>query len=239
MDNQQGNVLDRIGYSIGYLLGDGNLYADPYKGDYRVSFASGDLDCLQRVEAEVGTGGKFVVLDRARCCTLTYYSKALWQAMVDLTAFKKEVPLYYLQDAEKVVMLDVLAGLIDSDGSMRKRKPKGRNTLQFQLNFYNNELGIIEGFRRLCKNLGIRTNPLRNYISQSGRVSYDLGVVLKDFAQVGRLHCKRKQQVLDEYKREVKGRWAPEHHYHERPSETKPAAPCEGDDIVHTGIERP
>lgn len=212
MDNQQGNVLDNIAYSVGFLLGDGCLFANPYNGDYRVQWATMDVECLERVKEEVATERPIKPIAGKNCSLLSIYSKEVWQQWVDLTEFKKVVPAYYLQEASPEVALDVIAGMLDSDGSIKERKVKKpskklgtKEYWVYELRFYNNEIELINGFCRLCKIAHVRTTNIREYVTQSGRIGYDVGVVLRDFAvRGGYFHCKRKQQRLDDYRANIK-----------------------------------
>lgn len=232
MDNQQGNVLERIGYSVGLILGDGCLYSDPLNGDYRVTITLQDKECLERVVRELGEASRPIKRHwKAAAWELTYYSKVMCQGWRELTDNKTVVPYYYaLEEASKEARLDVIAGLLDSDGSIKQRFVK--ENWNYELAFYNGEFKIVDAFTGLLKLCGIRVTRVRQYTTQSGRPGYDVGIVLKDFVEGGGyFHCQRKQERLENYKQRITGRWSAEHR---RPSETKPVEPREGCDIVHT-----
>lgn len=206
MDDQQRNVLDDIAYSIGFLLGDGCLYSNPFNGDYRIQWATMDVECLEKIKAEMETDRPIKPIAGKNASLLSIHCHEMWRAFVDLTGYKKLVPEYYFKDCDKDVILDVIAGMLDSDGSVKERKIKHnlksgeKEYWNYALEFYNNEPGLIAGFTKLCKLAGIRTNNVRQLVSQSGRIAYSVSVVLRDFVKHGgRLYCKRKQARLDRF----------------------------------------
>lgn len=209
MDNQQRNVLDDIAYSVGFLLGDGCLYADPFNGDYRIQWATMDVECLERIKAEMETDRPISPIPGKNASLLSIYCHEMWRAFVDMTGYKKLVPEYYF-DSDKEVVLDVIAGMLDSDGSIKERKIQhdlktgSKEYWNYALEFYNNEPGLIHGFTKLCKIAGIRTNNVRQYTTQSGKIGYSVSVVLRDFVKHGGyFHCKRKQARLDRFKERI------------------------------------
>jgi hypothetical protein len=207
MDNPQRNVtdLDSIAYSVGFMLGDGCLYANPSKGDYRIQWASMDTECLEKIKQQVNTDRPITQIKGKNCGLLSIHSKEYWQFWVDVTAFKKKVPEYYLTEAPIDVVLEVIAGLMDSDGSIQQKNTKhqlkiGQKIYKgFSAHFYNNEPEIVTGFVRLCKRAGIRITRVRQYTTQSGVIGYDVNINISDLCDAVTLHCDRKEARLREY----------------------------------------
>lgn len=206
MADQQGNVPDKYAYVFGQLLGDGCLFAKPSNGDYRVIFTSGDIECLLKIADVIPQGKLRPYTDGRKASELIFYSKDLWSAMSNCTLMKTRVPAYLLSDeSSEATKLDVIAGLIDSDGTVKERPVTGKpGQMVYEMAFYNNEWGIVSDFTLLLKQVGIRTSRVRPYTTQSGVTGYDVGVVLHDFAKKGVLYCKRKRERLERYREYMK-----------------------------------
>lgn len=182
-------IDSRLAEIIGVYLGDGTLtkYQLKISGDKRY-----DLDYysyLNNLFEEVfGIHGRIVVNNKTNQLTLvicskevsTYFNTFLGFGFGNKIKNKSRIPNLILDD--KNLRIDVLRGLIDSDGSISRR---GRNGSQFCLNFTNYNLVLLDQVEEILKELGIF----------GYRGKYDVGTnkwgnILKYFKIVGSSNIK-------------------------------------------------
>jgi len=199
MDNQQ-EVFDSLAYSVGFLLGDGYFYCAQSRGSYQLRAEKPDVECLERVSRQMdqvfGNPGRIV--ERRRKGSAPIYSLIIccrdahdW--LFTNTSARKEVPPYYLS-ASADVKREVLAGLMDSDGSAEK------NREYITVRFVNTNLDLINFVAGTAKFLGIRHGKKMNQEVGNYKVLHRVTLNTKDFAEKAYFHSVRKDRRLDHYR---------------------------------------
>lgn len=197
MDNQQ-VMLHEMAYTVGFFLGDGNLYCAESRGSYQVRFEKADMECMvkvsQQCEKHFGNPGKISTRNRGGLDShmLVICCRKLHDWLAVMTHMRTKFPEEYYQ-APVGVRQEVLAGLMDSDGSA-ELAATGYVTVRFT----NCELNLINGVRGLAKTLGI---PVGDVIPdfRAARTGYRMTLTTKEFAQKAYFCIPRKQARIDAY----------------------------------------
>ena len=197
MDNQQVKLYD-MAYLVGFFLGDGTLYCAQSKGSYQVRFEKADLDCMQLVSElsneGFGNPGKISLRNRGGqdlhnliiCC------RSLHDWLAVNTHMRTVMPDdYYF--APKKVRQEILAGLMDSDGSAELAQ-----TGYLTIRFTNSNLGLINAVRGLARSLDISCGEvIPDY--RAARTGYRMTLCTRDFAERAYFNISRKQRRVDAY----------------------------------------
>jgi len=195
MGNQQ-EEFRKLAYAVGFFLGDGHLYVARSRGSFQVRFEKPDLECLEKVSrqlAEVfGNGGTIRVRrreGRAPVGCLIVCSRDVWEWLAGNTLMRRVVPREYFGE-ELAVQREVLAGLMDSDGSVE------RNGRYVTVRFTNCELGLVDAVRGLARNLGIGCGSVVQDLRHA-RVGYRMTLNAEEYWRRGYFVAARKQERLE------------------------------------------
>lgn len=205
MDNQQ-DEFEELAYSVGFFLGDGSLYCAKTRRSFQVRFEKPDLECLEKVSAQLakvfGNGGNIYSRQKASWRTgklgvvthqLVVCSREAHDWLAVNTLMRSRLPdVYFSSPAE--IQREVLAGFIDSDGSVEVSKA-GYTTVRFT----NCELAIVGAVRGLAENLGIPCGDVIQDLRHK-RVGYRMTLNTKSFAESVRLTSQRKEARLEAYR---------------------------------------
>lgn len=194
--------LDKLAYSVGFILGDGSLFVTA-KGARITDFGCSDEECVERSLLSIfdvfGSGHFYSTLDKRG----NYQVRGMRTTRKDVfdwfyfnTVGKTEIPRYYF-GASIEVQKELLAGLWDSDGCVSFSKNGERN--QYRAEFVNKKLQLVEGAATLLRKLGVRVGAITTMEKVGYANTYKIRPNITDFAQRMRLYCKRKQGRLDAY----------------------------------------
>lgn len=197
MDNQQVKLY-RMAYTVGFFLGDGTLYCAQSRGSYQVRFEKADVECMHKVsnqcEKEFGNPGKLSVRNRGGLDShsLIICCRALHDWLMVHTHARTLFPSEFYS-APLEVRQEVLAGLMDSDGSAELAK-----TGYVTVRFTNTNLELINGVRGLARTLGITCGDvIPDY--RAARTGYRMTLNTQAFAEKAYFHIPRKQARLASY----------------------------------------
>lgn len=199
MDNQQVK-FDDMAYLVGFFLGDGNLYCAESRGSYQVRFEKADQDCMQIVSAlskqGFGNPGKLSIRNRGGLDShmLIICCRSLHDWLASNTHMRTVVPAHYFT-ASKEVRQELLAGLMDSDGSAELA-----STGYVTVRFTNSNLELINAVRALARGLGISFGDvIPDY--RAARTGYRVTLNTGQFSQNAYFRIERKQARVRNYLR--------------------------------------
>lgn len=197
MDNQQVKLYD-MAYLVGFFLGDGSLYCAETRGSYQVRFEKADKDCMQKVSQLAlqgfGNPGKHSTRNRggADCHSLIICCRALHDWLAVNTHMRTLCPQDYFH-APETVRKEVLAGLMDADGSA-ELAATGYVTVRFT----NCNLQLINAVRALARGLGISSGEvIPDY--RAARTGYRMTLNTQQFAANAYFSIARKQARIEGY----------------------------------------
>lgn len=206
MDNQQDEFAE-LAYSVGFFLGDGTLYCAKSRGSYQVRFEKPDLECLQKVSGQMakvfGNGGNISSRQRPSWRTgkmgvevhqLIVCSRDAHDWLASATLMRRVVPSEYFS-MPVGVQKEVLAGLMDADGSAEVSK-LGYVTIRFT----NCELPLIDGVRGLAESIGIPCGEVVPDLRHK-RVNYRMTLNTRSFAEKMYFCSERKNARLQAYRK--------------------------------------
>jgi intein/homing endonuclease len=121
----------------------------------------------------------------------------VWDFFTGPTEFKQVIPQVFFS-APRGVQLEVIAGLMDSDGCCEEGKYGG--SWRYKVVFSNSKLEIVKGLAGLMRLCGCRIGVLKSNIEYTGKPQYRISPNIYDFAQNCYFRCKRKQERLERFK---------------------------------------
>jgi len=241
MDNQQGNIQwKNIAYSIGVFLGDGHAGCYPVwrkksaRLRYVIGIASMDQEPVEKFKDQVNNFFKtnykiwsfFNKHGTLRHRIMTY-QRSIFDFFTINTDNRWYIPPEIFR-ADDISKKEMIAGLLDTDGSIAKSN-RGKNKAPvWTMSFSNNKLSLTNGLLKLLKMNKIKTGKIswdkREYVTGE---HHSVSINLKSFVDSDcYLYNQRKLKKLKSYIDQV------------CPSETKCAAPIiMGDDIVRACVK--
>lgn len=200
-----------LAYFFGAWLGDGWYSWNPYHRNYSIGIKCMDKSIVEKCFMDVTTHfddlkdpGVYEEMTPSgtNLYKIVFYNKIFTDFIAKATAYKTEMPAF-IWDAPKETKLDLLAGLMDTDGTILKQKsPKRKDGFFYRLTFSGTK-GFVSQFPDLCRVIGIKltgafeekhSNPkhaLRTIFSISLPSALENGF---------RFYCERKQKRLEDAK---------------------------------------
>ncbi|NJM09626.1 MAG: hypothetical protein HC883_01610 [Bdellovibrionaceae bacterium] len=199
MGNQQENeTLAKMAYVIGFFLGDGGLYRQLDRDAYRIHFTKMDIECL---EAVMHVLGRKTIRKHGSSFRIEYYGKDLYEFLAFNTEFRTVVPYQYITASEHVVK-ELVAGLMDSDGSVTHTESEGYD--RWQLSFTNTERKLMEAMQHFLRKSGVDAGKITTVANPGHRMVMHIRPNLKQFAERGfYFRNLRKMQRLNDYMQKV------------------------------------
>ena len=199
MGNQQENeTFEKMAYVIGFFLGDGGLYKQLERNAYRVHFTKMDRECLETVMSVLG---QKTVRKHGPSLRIEYYDRKLFEFLAFNTEFRTTVPYQYINAPEHVVK-ELVAGLMDSDGSVTHTESEGYD--RWQLHFTSTERKLMEAMQHLLRKHGVDVGKVTTVDNPGRRMAMHIRPNLKQFAERGfYFRNLRKMQRLNDYMQKV------------------------------------
>jgi hypothetical protein len=227
-DDDEKLVYDAFAYVFGFFLGDGSLVCKKGTSAREVRFGKPDVECLQKVVDTImlGFGKKPSVWTERLKSGLDFHrvsfcSTRVFDFLAINTGHRSYVPEYYFT-ASKPIQKELIAGLMDSDGSVNKTESEGYP--RWQLQFTSTSERLVSDIRGLLSMQKVRVNGVVR-VDTPRKVAYHVRPNLLDFAKNCYFCCKRKQDRVIDYMRHVHA------------SETLYTAPCAGEDKVQPQVK--
>ena len=184
--------VEPLSYFFGAILGDGYLYED--KGRFRTGIDCSDLDIVERCYQDItnyfsdlrlGRRRSYVIPSGKLMFQVKWSDRQFYDLVYNAIGNKYCLP-EYIWTASKKAKLDLLAGLMDTDGSINTNVRKG-----FQLSFSGNRPFVTE-FPRLLHGLGISISS--KHTQKRDIISYNFSVVNAIHSGF-QFYCNRKHQT--------------------------------------------
>jgi len=186
--------LEPLSYFFGAFLGDGSAYAGS-QGGLVVSVATSDKDIITKCYLDItfffsdlrkGKVSEYINPTGLHVYRVNWYGAPLHNLIINAVGYKDCLP-EYIWTASKEAKLDLLAGLMDTDGGI-SRGSNGEYNL-----YFTGGSGFISQFTALCESLDIIVGKPRKNNNQVG--CYNFHVNKKSAKRAGFLfYCARKQE---------------------------------------------
>jgi len=199
-----------LSYFFGAWLGDGHYVWDPFSRVYQIGLVSMDTEILEKIFITLRGYFKFlkdpcvyeeISPNNTKIWRYRYNNKVFTDFVCRATAYKTMLP-DYIWNAPKEVQLEMLSGLMDTDGTIVVQKDKGcLNGFFYTLKFSGCK-GFVKQFPDLCRVIGINiTSTQIEHHSNPNHSDRDVfNISLPSAVDNGfQFHCKRKQERLNDY----------------------------------------
>jgi hypothetical protein len=219
------NWWSQLSYFFGVWLGDGHYIWNPITSSYEIGIVSMDLEILTKAEVELSSSlqqrlkphhYEEVSPSGTKLYRLRYYSIVLTDFICRATAYKQSLP-YYIWQASKESKLNLLSGLMDTDGTIVVQKEENCRAGFFYTLKFSGGKGFVREFPDLCRTIGIKitSEKLETHENPNHADRWIYNLSLPSAVDNGfKFHCRRKQARLDDYLEKRKTR------YQKVPSET-------------------
>ena len=218
------NWWNQLSYFFGVWLGDGHYIWNPIKPCYQIGFVTMDREILIKMQVEVESSVKGLKASMweetspngTKLYRVVYCNKNFTDFVCRATAYKQSLP-FYTWSTSKESRLNLLSGLMDTDGTIVVQKePNCRAGFFYTLKFSGTK-GFVREFPDLCRLVGIRvtSEKLETHENPNHADRWIFNLSLPSTVDNGfKFNCKRKQARLDDYLEKRKTR------YRKVPSET-------------------
>ena len=203
-----------VAYSLGAFMGDGysryNVMSRSKGSWYSTAVECMDLDIIERVQREfyIVSGRDYKIQRRLlKSGKPFYFVRASCKVIFDFynwfTCAKKEIPIEIFRATDEVKK-DFLAGLLDTDGSVKFTESWNGNRTKknprWQLGFSSNVREVVEGVGSLLRSLGVKPGKIGEYTKGTYKTMYSIHPNMRSFIDAGcYFHCKRKADRLQDY----------------------------------------
>lgn len=158
-------INEKSAYIIGFILGDGSIGIND-SGNYfcSVSIHEQDIEVLEFIINEISPRpvGRHTQTQKSGLVTpyvrAKFTSNRLCQPLVDLGIIPKKTGKEIFPNIDAKYIPDFLRGLFDADGSLAMKRPKGRNTVLFNLSISSASIAILEDIQKYCGYGHVRKN---------------------------------------------------------------------------------
>ena len=191
-------ILEPLSYFFGAMLGDGYLYRYGIGESRRTGIDCSDWDIVDRCYRDVTN--YFTDLKPGRRRTYVTYTGTLmhqvkWSdrelynlMLIAFGDYKLHIP-YYIWNSSRKSKLQFLAGLMDTDGSISKRKDENSYCLRF-----GGKYPFVKEVPMLLNDLGIKIASMYNHSQDSDILMLNLSVQ-SSIENGFQFYCDRKHQV--------------------------------------------
>jgi len=201
-------LTPELAYVIGVYLGDGNVYADQHQ--LRFQMCSIDKEFPEYVKQCIETflpslpeiRQSFFKNVKSPVYVLCFDSTPFGNWLLKVTGCKGWIPREIPRE-KNILTRHFLEGFLDSDGFVRMNNDKRKNEKhRFEAGFGSVYPWVYE-FAHLMRLQGVNVRGPWKFQTRGHKVYVDYRVTVKTLIESGfQFHIKRKQQVLEEYKRE-------------------------------------
>jgi intein-encoded DNA endonuclease-like protein len=230
MDNQQGkqpNVIHLLAYSLGAFLGDGYFKYHYYGngGWWMIEVSTMDREIVETVREQIKSvfNADYTIKHRTLKSGVDFWTyrstrKVIYDVFTSVTSLKTQIPQDII-NAPRSVVIDFIAGLFDTDGTIVHNKED-----RFQVKFGSTNKPLVECVASLLQRHGVMVGKIGEYTKSGYRTGYSIQPNIRSFIEAGfNFRVQRKLMRLGEYLIKVGA------------SETMHAAPVtSGDDIVQS-----
>lgn len=218
-DNHAGKTqyddnLIKKAYLFGAFLGDGCCCNyGKNKDSYSFTIISEDKDVIERIRDIVNNllqknySIKESMPNKTKLYKFRAFKKIFYEMLTLQTNYKLELPSFVLNSNDLKIIAEFIAGLMDTDGHICAGINKlGQQT--FQLGF-TNTAKWLDDFIVLLEKVGVKvgkkTLKKKYKYNYSKKDCYTVGINLRSFVESGLyFNCKRKQKILEYYKKNVR-----------------------------------
>lgn len=232
-------MFDELAYSVGFFLGDGNLYSGPFVSTRNgktyfhndVIFVCSDIEPVLRVQAQIEHtfGKKYNMQTRTLPSgsphyVVTAHRREIFDFFSVNTTMRTAIPPYYFS-APLETKLELCRGLMDTDGHCAEyvdSTDKRYDVKRWTLGFTNTKLELVQGLASILQSIGVKVGVISTAKKSGYRDNYIIRPNPRSFHEAGMsFYASRKQAKFHRYVAHVIG------------SETLRAAPAtSGEDIV-------
>jgi len=216
MDNQQGNLqevmekhLSSVAYSVGALLGDGNVKTYSYFSKahnnfvihHQVAISNMDLICIKRVCAEINSlfGTSYKIYEyrnpnRTMMFRLVLSNEIISKFFQYFIGEKLSIVDEVFR-ADRLTKINFLTGLFDTDGYIAESNG------YFRIGYAARQRTLVEDVARLLQMLGVKVGQIYEQISGHGTKMFVIKPNIRSFLDAGcSFFISRKFDKLLKYK---------------------------------------
>ena len=202
-------TLYPLAYFFGAWLGDGSFRYNVMTRCYQICFVSADQEIVERFikdamstfyDLKVPYMATEITKSGTTIWRVAFCSKLFTEMICFLTGCKTHLP-DFIWDAPKQVQLELLSGLMDTDGSIiRQSNAQCRKGYFYLLKFTGTKY-FVHQFPDLCRVLGIKLTgySVENHSNPKHAQRHLYSISLPSAVANGfKFWCKRKQERLEE-----------------------------------------
>jgi hypothetical protein len=201
-------TLEPLSYFFGAFLGDGCAYFYPFNENnrYGVMISCMDSEIVLRAYEDVhkaindlrrGRIYNSLTKNGTLMFEVRWYSSEFTEFVINATNNKEKIP-DYIWHASKKAQLDMLAGLMDADGTVVAYERGRESRRLFYRLIFTGKKGFVRQFADLCRVIGIKPVNIRQ--DSRDPFCYNFYLSIKSAVENGfKFHCVRKQEKLEAY----------------------------------------
>lgn len=203
-------ALQTMAYSFGTFLGNGHCNYNPGYG-YTTEISSPDIEVVEKTLSQINwmfSKNYKPIKRKLKKNSYIYLGRSYTQAVHDFfmvnTEYRKMIPKA-LVNAPKESKLELIAGLFDTDGTVKETTNPNRDP-RWQLEFSSTSLQMIESLASILQRMGVKVGKMHRYQRGGYRTLYSIHPNLRSFHAAGcYFSSNRKQNRLEAYLDHVLG----------------------------------